>query len=213
MRNSPSPGRYTWRSRHPHQPESLHAHSPERHRTRRQHAPRAHQPPDHRHGSASCRQAGIPESCAQRQGSDRAGDDRRGAEGRQDQERHDRARADIRQHRHRTGHGLRGARNPLRIRHAGDDEPRTSPAAQGVRRGTHPDARTGRHDRRHQKGTGDGCRPIRAISFRSSSRIPPIRRSTARPRRRRSGATPTARSTSSCRASVPAARSPASAKC
>ena len=50
-------------------------------------------------------------------------------------------------------------------------------------------------------------------SFRSSLKIRPIRRSTARPQPRRSGTTPMAPSTSSCPASVPAARLPAPAKC
>ena len=46
----------------------------------------------------------------------------------------------------------------------------------------------------------------------ASSRTPPTRRSTARPRRSRSGTTPTAGWTSSSRASARAARSPASAE-
>ena len=50
-------------------------------------------------------------------------------------------------------------------------------------------------------------------SFHSSSKTRPIRRSTARRRPRKSGTTPTARSTSSSPASAPAARSPASDRC
>ena len=49
-------------------------------------------------------------------------------------------------------------------------------------------------------------------SFPSSSTIRPIRRSTAKPRPRKSGATPTARSISLWPASAPAAPSPASPK-
>ena len=58
----------------------------------------------------------------------------------------------------------------------------------------------------------DAAPPVN-ISCRSSSRIRRIRRSTAARRPKRSGATPTAPSTSSSRRSEPAARSPASARC
>ena len=53
--------------------------------------------------------------------------------------------------------------------------------------------------------------PPRTPTCRSSSRTPPTPRSTAARPPRRSGATPTARSTRSSAASAPAARSPASA--
>ena len=49
--------------------------------------------------------------------------------------------------------------------------------------------------------------------IRSNSRTPPIPKSTAARRRKKSGTTPRARSTSSFPASAPAARSPASVRC
>ena len=53
----------------------------------------------------------------------------------------------------------------------------------------------------------------RTRSCRSNSKIPPIRKSIAAPRPRKSGTTRKARSTLSSPASAPAARSPASARC
>ena len=67
------------------------------------------------------------------------------------------------------------------------------------------------HERRRRQGRGD--RRLRSRSLRaacSSSRTRPIPRSTKRRPARRSGTTPTARSTSSSPASAPAAPSPAS---
>jgi cysteine synthase len=64
-----------------------------------------------------------------------------------------------------------------------------------------PDGMTGAINK-----AGNWRRPIRATSFRSSSKIRPIRRSTATRRPRRSGTIPTARSISSFPASAPAAR-------
>ena len=108
-------------------------------------------------------------------------------------------RADQRQHRHRPGLHLRGPRLQADGHHAREHEPGAPPAAQGVRRrdradpGDRGDARRGRARPRSSSRT----RPT--PSCRSSSRTRPTRRSTARPRPRRSGATPTARSTSSSR--------------
>ena len=66
------------------------------------------------------------------------------------------------------------------------------------------------HERRDREGRGDRrLRPANATCCCSSSRIPRTRRSTRRPPAPRSGTTPTATSTSSSRASAPAARSPA----
>jgi cysteine synthase len=64
-----------------------------------------------------------------------------------DRPRTDRARADLRQHRDRPGHGLRGARHQVLLRHAGNHEPRTPAAAQGLRRGTGAHAGSGGHGR------------------------------------------------------------------
>ena len=101
----------------------------------------------------------------------------------------------------------------VRADHAGDDEQGAPPAAQRLRRRADPDARARGHERRDPQGRGDGRGRPAATSSRSSSRTRPTPRSTAGPRPRRSGATRTARSTSSCRASAPAARSPAWARC
>ena len=89
----------------------------------------------------------------------------------------------------------------------------TARAAAGLWRGAGADPRSRGHGRRHQARRGAG-------RLRSGTLLPaaaiqesrPTRRSIARPRRRRSGATPTARWTSWWQASAPAARSRASAR-
>ena len=102
----------------------------------------------------------------------------------QHQARHDHPRADQRQHRHRPGVGLRGARLQCTLRHAGDDEQGAAHAAARLRRRTDPDAGRRAHAGRDQESRGDGRRRSSATSFRSSSRIRPIRKSTARHDRR-----------------------------
>ena len=68
------------------------------------------------------------------------------------------------------------------------------------------------HEGRHRQGRG--ARQADPEQRHPPAVLQPVesRRSTARPRPRKSGATPTARSTSSCRASARAAPSPASAR-
>ena len=82
--------------------------------------------------------------------------------------------------------------------------------AYGARADPHPGR--GGHDRR-DRGRGEAREADSATSSRSSSRTRLTLTSTAGPPRRRSGGTPTARSTSSSRASAPAGRSPASGRC
>ena len=66
------------------------------------------------------------------------------------------------------------------------------------------------HEGRHPRRPSRSAPPIPIVtSCCSSSRIPRTRRSTSRPRVLKSGRTRTARSTCSCPASAPAARSPA----
>ena len=69
------------------------------------------------------------------------------------------------------------------------------------------------HARRDREGERDRRRRCPTPSCRSSSATRPIRRSTAAPRPRRSGATPTAASTRWSAASARAARSRASRRC
>ena len=94
---------------------------------------------------------------------------------------------------------------------ARDDEHRAPQAAARLRREAGADRGRARDERRDREGRGDRRLGIpSATSCCSSSRIPPIPRSTRRRPDRKSGTTPTARSTFSCRASARAARSPAS---
>ena len=122
--------------------------------------------------------------------------------------------ATSRQHRHRARHGRRGPRLQGRPDHARDDvQGAPGPAARLRRRaGPHRPGSDG-HEGRGRQGRGDRRRARRAPSWPASSPTRPTPRSTARPRPRRSGRTPTARSTSSSPASAPAAPSPASARC
>jgi cysteine synthase A len=104
------------------------------------------------------RQARVLQSGAQRQGPYRCSDDRCRAGRRQDQRRNDRSRTDFGQHRHRPGHGLCGARHQVLLRDAGNHEPRTPPAAQGLWRRPGADPGAGWHGRRDPPGRGNGCR-------------------------------------------------------
>ena len=79
--------------------------------------------------------------------------------------------------------------------HARDDEQGAPHAAARLRRRTDPDPRQRGHGRRDPPGRRDGRYRPGATSSRSSSRTRPTPRSTARPPPRKSGATPTARST------------------
>ena len=92
------------------------------------------------------------------------------------------------------------------------NEPRALGAASQLRRDRAGDALDGRHERVGRAGPQDRRPSTRTPTCRSSSTTRPTRRSTGGPRRRRSGATPTARSTRSSAASAPAGRSPASAR-
>ena len=112
-----------------------------------------------------------------------------------------------------AGVHLRGPRLPADGDDAREHEPGASPAAQGVRRRDRADARRRGDAGRGPQGRGAGEEHARTPSCRSSSRTRPTPRSTAGRRPRRSGATPTARSTSWSAASAPAARSPAAARC
>ena len=115
-------------------------------------------------------------------------------------------RADQRQHRHRPCRRRRRARLPHHHRHARDHERRAPPADEGLRRGA--GAHRGRqgHEGRHCQGTGAGRPDRRTALSPVSSPTPRTPPRTARPQAPRSGTTPTARWTSSLRASAPAAR-------
>ena len=114
---------------------------------------------------------------------------------------------------HRPGLHLRGAGLQADGDDAREHEPGAAPAAQGVRRRDRPDPRRRGDARAPSARPRRSSRTRRTPSCPSSSRTRPTPRSTARRPPRRSGATPTARSTSSSRASAPAARSPAAARC
>ena len=111
--------------------------------------------------------------------------------------RHDDSRADQRKHRHRAR--VRRRRQGLSA-HAGDarhDDDRAAQPAQGLRRSSRPDAGRRGHDGRDRARQRDSWQPLpTSTSCRSSSRIRPIRRFIAARRPRKSGAIPTARSTS-----------------
>ena len=113
---------------------------------------------------------------------------------------HDR-RVHLRQHRHRARVRVRGEGLRPRPHDAAGHEPRAREAAAAVRRR----GGDGRVDGRHERGGGGGApdlpRARRLLRARTSSRTRPTRRSTGAPRPRRSGATPTARSTCSWRRS------------
>ena len=158
------------------------------------------------------RQARVPQSGPQREGPHRAVDDRGGGESRAHQARHHRARAHQRQYRHRPRHGVRRARLQVHHRHARHHEQGAAHAAARLRRRTGADARARRACRARSGRPRRWPPPTRAISFRSSSRTRPIPRSTGAPRPRKSGATPMARWIFWCRASAPAAPSPAWAR-
>ena len=119
-------------------------------------------------------------------------------------------RADQRQHRHRARVRRGGARLPLRAHHARDHEHGAAQGADRVRREAGADAGREGHEGRDRQGGGArraGSGQVRApAAVRESGQS---RRSTRRPPDRRSGTTPRARSTCSCPASAPAARSPA----
>ena len=113
--------------------------------------------------SAGCpggsrRQAGVLQPRAQREGPDRVVDDRGRRESGFDQTGHDHPGADQRQHRHRAGHGMRGARLQVRVRDAGHHEQGAARAAACLRRGADPDAGSGTHAGSDQEGAGDGRR-------------------------------------------------------
>ena len=127
---------------------------------------------------------------------------------------HDDHRADERQHRHRARVRRRRQRLSAHPRDARHDDGRAPQPAQGLRRAGRADARRRGHDAAPSRGRtrSRDARPP-STSCRSSSRIRPIPRCTGARPPRRSGAIPTARSTSSSPPSAPAARSPAWARC
>ncbi len=121
-------------------------------------------------------------------------------------------RADQRQHRHRARLRRRGQGLSPDPHHAGEHVDRAAQDAAPAGSGAGTDAGRPRHERRHPARPSSSPRKFRTRSYRSNSAIPPIRISTARPRRKRSSRIATASSTISSRVSAPAARSPGSAK-
>ena len=98
------------------------------------------------------RQAGKLQSALVGQGPHRRGHDRRRRARRQDQQGHRHHRADQRQHRHRPGVHLCGPRLQADRHHARKHEPRTPPAAQGLRGRDRADPGREGHERRHRQG-------------------------------------------------------------
>ena len=129
----------------------------------------------------------------QREGPHRPRDDRgRRARGRIDARRVGDRRAHQRQHRHRAR--LRRRREGLRVHphHAGIDESGAARGAARVRREARADRSRRRACPARSTRRDELCESIPNASCRSSSRTPRTPRSTARPRPRRSGTTPTA---------------------
>ena len=142
-------------------------------------------------------EARVAQPAVQREGPHRVLHDRgRGEEGPAEEGQRHRG-AHQRQHGHRAGVHRRVQGLPLHPHDAGEHEHRAAQASEGVRRraGAHPGAAG--DEGRGREGQGDPGIHAPVRSCPSSSRTRPIPRSTARPPRRRSGRTPTARWTSS----------------
>ena len=122
-------------------------------------------------------------------------------------------RADLGEHRHRARDGRRGEGVPVRDRDARERLARAAQGPQAARRRARPHPRLRRDEGRDPAGARAARRDPRrghAAAVREPGQPGDPRR--ARPPRS-SGATPTARWTSSWRASARAGRSPASAAC
>ena len=125
----------------------------------------------------------------------------------------DRRRSDLRQHRHRAGDGVRGARLSVRRVDGRDVLGRAPQADARPRREGDPDA--GRRARQRHgaqgRGTGEEARLVPRAPVREPGQpgLPPP----APPARRSCATSPASASTTSSPAGAPAARSPARARC